>query len=79
MARYRRAGRRVNTEATVRFLPSSEPTPEPVAPAPEPEPEPEPAPDYTDWRKADLVSLAEERGLDTEGTKADLIERLSDG
>lgn len=79
MARYRRAGRRVNTDATVRFLPSSEPTPEP---APEPEPvaaEPEPTPDYTDWRKADLVALATERGIEAEGTKADLIERLSDG
>lgn len=29
--------------------------------------------------KPDLIAAAEERGLDTSGTKADLIERLSDG
>lgn len=51
--------------------------PEPPASEPEPEPVGESV-DYTDWRKADLVDLAAERGLDTEGTKADLIERLSD-
>jgi hypothetical protein len=40
-----------------------------------PEPEPEPV-DYTGWLKADLVAEAESRGLDTTGTKDDLIGRL---
>lgn len=30
-----------------------------------------------DMRKAELVELAEQRGLDTDGTKADLVDRLS--
>ena len=34
--------------------------------------------DYATWLKADLVSLADERGLDSTGTKADLIARLED-
>lgn len=32
--------------------------------------------DLADLKKADLVALCEEKGLDTEGTKADLIARL---
>lgn len=36
-------------------------------------------PDYTTFLKADLVDLAEERGLDSSGTKAEIIGRLSDG
>lgn len=32
--------------------------------------------DLDELRKAELVELAEERGLDTEGTKAEIIERL---
>ena len=32
--------------------------------------------DYTGWLKADLVAEAESRGLDTTGTKDDLIGRL---
>jgi len=32
--------------------------------------------DYTGWLKADLVEEAEARGLDTSGTKDDLIARL---
>lgn len=32
--------------------------------------------DLADLLKADLVALCEEKGLDTEGTKADLIARL---
>ena len=32
--------------------------------------------DYTGWLKADLVAEAESRGLDTTGTKDDLIARL---
>jgi len=36
---------------------------------------PEPV-DYTGWLKADLVAEAEARGLDTTGTKDDLIGRL---
>ena len=30
-----------------------------------------------DMRKADLVALAQERGVDDDGTKADLVDRLS--
>jgi len=45
------------------------------APTPEPEPEPELA-SYAGWLKADLVAEAESRGLDTTGTKDDLIARL---
>jgi len=58
------------------------------SPAPAPEPEPEPVEeaveepeteevDLSSMLKDDLIALAEERGLDTSGTKADLIERLS--
>lgn len=32
--------------------------------------------DLEDMRKADLVALAEEQGLPTYGSKADLVERL---
>ncbi len=32
--------------------------------------------DLADLKKAELVALCEEKGLDTEGTKADLIARL---
>lgn len=32
--------------------------------------------DLDDLKKADLVALAEQHGLDTSGTKADLIARL---
>lgn len=32
--------------------------------------------DYSHLKKDELIALAEERGLDTDGTKADLIERL---
>jgi len=53
------------------------PEPEPE-PAPEPEPEPEPeAVDYGGWLKADLVATAAAQGLDTSGTKEDLIARLT--
>jgi hypothetical protein len=37
---------------------------------------PAPSTDYNTLLKADLVSLAEKRGLDTSGTKADLVARL---
>lgn len=30
-----------------------------------------------DMRKADLIELARDRGLDDDGTKADLVDRLS--
>lgn len=33
-------------------------------------------PDLESLLKADLVALAEQRGVDTSGTKADLVERL---
>lgn len=59
------------------------PPPPPPPPAPEPEPEPEAAPeseeelDYSSMYKADLVALAEARGLDVKGmTKAEVIEAL---
>lgn len=40
-------------------------------------PKVEPKPKVAELRKDDLVALAEERGLDTSGTKADLVERLA--
>lgn len=40
---------------------------------------PPPAENLNRLNKADLVTRAEARGLDTDGTKADLIARLSDG
>jgi hypothetical protein len=48
----------------------------PEAPQPAPQPAPEPAPDFDRMLKADLVALAEERGVDASGTKADIVERL---
>jgi len=33
-------------------------------------------PSLTSLKKADLIAIAEERGLDTSGTVADLIERI---
>ena len=43
-------------------------------------PIPEPAPvDLTALKKDELVELAEERGEDSSGTKADIIERLEAG
>ena len=52
-----------------------------AAPAAESEPQPEPAAetetvDYGALLKADLVEQAEHRGIDSSGTKADIIERL---
>ena len=50
-----------------------------AAPAPKAaEPAPAPAPDYSAMKKDELVAEAEKRGLDASGTKADIIERLSD-
>ena len=43
--------------------------------APEPEPI-EAATDYSTLTKAELVSLAEEQGIDSSGTKADILGRL---
>ena len=45
---------------------------------PEP-PEVEVAPDLETLTKAELAAMAEAKGLDPAGTKADLVERLSDG
>ena len=42
-------------------------------------PEVEVAPDLETLTKAELVALAEAKQLDPSGTKADLLERLSDG
>jgi hypothetical protein len=50
-----------------------------AAPAPTPEPEPEPEPETADYGallKPDLVEEADKRGIDSSGTKADIIERL---
>lgn len=33
-------------------------------------------PDLASLKKADLVEMAEAKGVDTDGTKADLVERL---
>jgi hypothetical protein len=35
------------------------------------------APDYESMKKDDLIALAEERGIDSSGNKADIIERLN--
>lgn len=43
------------------------------------EPAADEAPDLETLTKAELVAEAEARGLDPSGTKADLLERLSDG
>lgn len=37
-----------------------------------------PEPDLESLKKAELVALAEERDIDTSGTKADLVERLEE-
>ena len=44
-----------------------------VAPAPEPE---TPPADLASLKKAELVEFAEERGVDSSGTKADIIARF---
>jgi hypothetical protein len=60
--------------------------PNPVPGAPEPAEEQQPEPlaeppaevvDYSGWLKADLVAEAAAQGLDTSGTKEDLIARLT--
>lgn len=53
------------------------PEPEPV-PVPEPDPEPTPEPS-TDMSLAELKSLADEAGVPSYGTKAAIVERLTDG
>ena len=55
-----------------------------IAPLVEEEPQPEPEPEVEQkpihkMRKDELVELCEKRGLDSEGTKRELLERLSDG
>lgn len=46
--------------------------------AAEPAAEAEPAePDYAGMKKDELVALADERGVDSSGTKAEIAERLS--
>ena len=42
-------------------------------------PEVDVAPDLETLTKAELVAMAEAKQLDSSGTKADIIERLSDG
>lgn len=46
--------------------------------APVTEPEPEPSVNLRSLNKPELVELAHQRGLDTEGTKEELIQRLSE-
>jgi len=36
-------------------------------------------PNLSTMKKADLVALAEEKAVDSTGTRSDIIERLSDG
>lgn len=72
MARYRRIAPRVYT-----IDKAAKPAP-PVGPAAPSEP---PAPtdgpvNLDSMLKAELVTLAEERGVDASGTKAEIIERL---
>lgn len=71
MARYHMRGRRVIARLVM--------VPEPVPAAPEPEPIPEPEPVRNLWftSTAELVAMAEARGLDTTGSRSDLIGRLS--
>jgi SAP domain len=52
------------------------PAPESKAPASEAETQREEAPDYEALKVAELRELASERGLDTSGTKAELVGRL---
>ena len=42
-------------------------------------PPPDAAPDLETLTKAELVAMAEAKQVDSSGTKADLVERLSDG
>ena len=42
-------------------------------------PQTPPQPKLTELKKAELVAIAQEKGVDAEGTKAELIERLSNG
>jgi hypothetical protein len=59
------------------LLPQAQPQP-----APEPESEPEPersAEPSTDWTLAELKAAAEDKGLPSYGTKADIVERILNG
>lgn len=51
----------------------------PRAPKRPAEPEPPAAPAYGSLKKDELVALAEQRGVDASGTKADIIGRLEAG
>ena len=44
--------------------------------ASKPAPAPEPAPDYSSLKKDELIEEAAKLGLDTDGTKAEILERL---
>jgi hypothetical protein len=52
--------------------------PAPVVEAPAPEPVVDEAVSLDSLLKSELIALAEERGLDVTGTKAELIARLSE-
>jgi hypothetical protein len=49
-----------------------------TGPASPPAPAEAPGEDLSALKKADLVTLATERGVDTSGTKAELVARLTD-
>lgn len=49
-----------------------------AAPASAPVPAAEPVTDLSSLKKDELVIEAEKRGVDSSGTKADIIERLTD-
>jgi len=52
----------------------------PAQPAPEPEPEPEASAEpSTDWTLAELKAAADAAGVASYGTKADIVERLTNG
>ena len=51
----------------------------PAQPAPEPELEPQSAEPSTDWTLAQLKAAADEKGVASYGTKADIVERLTNG
>jgi len=59
-----------------RLAPAVAPTP--VVEAPAPEPVVDEAVALDSLLKSELIALAEERGLDVTGTKAELIARLSE-
>jgi hypothetical protein len=58
------------------LLPQAPPPATIPEPAPEPEPSAEPS---TDWTLAELKDAADAAGVASYGTKADIVERLTNG